>query len=114
LEPPTVPLACVLTDQSPADGAVVAPGADFEVTWTVRNTGIQAWDSNNTDFIFLSGAKLSKDKAIDLPQSVASGESIPLKLTMSSPSDSGVYKTAWTLRSSGTEFCKLTLSIKIK
>jgi hypothetical protein len=114
LEPPSTTYACQLTDQTPADGAVVAPGVDFEVTWTVRNTGVQTWDSNNTDFIFLSGAKLSKAKVADLPQSVTSGGTIDLKLTLSSPVDSGTYKTAWTLRSGNTEFCKLTLTIKIK
>jgi hypothetical protein len=93
---------------------VVAPGKDFEVTWTVVNTGVQSWDSNNTDFIYLSGSKLSKAKAADLPQSVTSGGSIDLKLTMSAPVDSGTYKTAWTLRSGNISFCKLTLTIRIK
>ncbi len=114
MAPPTTTYSCQLTDQTPADGAVVAPGANFEVTWTVRNSGIQSWDPNNTDFIFLSGAKLSKAKAADLPQLVPSGGTIALKLTLTSPADSGTYKTAWTLRSGNISFCKLTLTIKIK
>lgn len=107
-------LACELTAQSPVDNTVYPPGKDFEVKWTVTNIGTELWDARNMDFIYLSGAKIHKTGALDLPKSVPSGTSIDLTVRMKSPSDSGKYTTAWTLQTGKKQFCKLTLAIEVK
>lgn len=112
--PATKDFACSLTDQSPADGAVMSKNQSFSVSWTVQNTGISKWDSNSVDFVYASGAKLTSLKAVDLPKSVAAGESITLKLTMQAPSSADTYKTVWTLESGKDVFCRLDLTIVVK
>jgi len=86
----------------------------FAVTWTVQNTGTTTWDSNTVDFAYASGAKLSPLKAVDLPKSVPSGESVALKLTMVAPGSADSYRTVWTLQSGKNIFCRLDLTIVVK
>lgn len=106
--------ACSLTDQVPGDDAVMSKNQNFSVSWTVQNTGGAAWDSNSVDFIYSSGTKLSPLKAVDLPKSVAAGDSITLKVTMQAPNSPDSYKTVWTLRSGKDTFCRLSISIIVK
>ncbi len=106
-------LACKLLSQSPEDGATMSKNEGFTVGWKVRNTGASTWDSNAVDFIYLSGTKMASSKVVDLPKSVAEGDSITLKVGMNAPSNSGSYKTVWTLRQGKTQFCKLSISIVV-
>ncbi len=111
---PTVNYDCALTAQTPSNGSVVSRNGSFQVNWTVRNTGIQLWDSNTVDFIYSSGNKLSKLKAADLPSTVVTGDTVTLTLTMTAPYPTGTYKTSWTLRAGKVSFCKLTVSVVVK
>ena len=52
-------------------------------------------------------------KAIDLPDSVGPDDTITLKVSMNAPGSDGNYKTVWTLRQGRTEFCRLTINIKV-
>ncbi len=106
-------LACKLVSQSPDDGATMTKNEVFTVSWKVKNTGASTWDSKAVDFIYLSGTKMASVKAVDLPKSIAEGDTITLKLDMTAPSNSGSYKTAWTLRQGKTEFCKLNINIVV-
>jgi Ig-like domain-containing protein len=113
-EPGSGDFSCQLTAQTPEDGAVMKAKQSFTTSWTVLNTGGSAWDANSTDFVFVSGAKLSPLKAADLPQTVASGESTTLKLSMQAPNSADTYKTVWTLHNGKNTFCRVTLSIVVK
>ncbi len=106
--------ACSLISQSPADGATMKKNEAFTVTWKVKNTGAVTWDTNSVDFIYVSGAKLASVKVADLPNSVAVGDTIALKLGMNAPGANGTYKTVWTLHHGKTQFCKVNISIVVQ
>ncbi len=110
---PTTDYACQLTAQSPANKTTMAPKQEFQADWTVKNTGINRWDANGVDFVYLSGDKLSKLMGADLPKSIATGESISLTISMTAPKASGTYKTVWTLQANKTQFCRLSLTIVV-
>lgn len=105
---------CSLSDQTPADGSKMTPNQSFVVSWTVQNTGTATWDSNAIDFVYVNGAKLTSAKTADLPETVASGDSVTLKLTMTAPNSTGNYKTAWSLEKGKNDFCRVTISIIVK
>jgi hypothetical protein len=86
----------------------------FSVSWTVQNTGGAAWDSRSIDFVYTGGTKLSSLKALDLPKSVAPGESVTLKVTMVAPGSPDTYKTVWMLESGKNTFCRLDITIVVK
>lgn len=114
LGPPSKDLSCSLSNQTPGDGAVMSKNQSFSVTWTVQNTGSGTWDSNSIDFAYASGAKLSSSKLLDLPKSVAPGESVKLTVNMVAPGSADTYKTVWALESGKNTFCRLDLTIKVK
>ncbi|MGE5074033.1 MAG: NBR1-Ig-like domain-containing protein [Anaerolineae bacterium] len=103
--------ACKLLDQSPADESTMSKNQVFTASWKLQNTGATTWNTNAVDFVYLSGAKIASVKAADLPKSVDSGDSVTLKLSMTAPSDSGRYKTVWTLQQGKTQFCRVSLTI---
>jgi hypothetical protein len=107
-------LACTLTAQDPPNDATLPGNQAFSTSWTVTNSGSTVWDVNSVDFVYVSGAKLAKAKAADLPKSVGPGDSITLKLSMTAPGAADTYKTVWTLQSGKNAFCRLTVSIKVK
>ena len=104
---------CQLTGQSPVNYATVAAGQDFQMSWSIANMGRKSWDSNNVDFVYLTGARLYKSKGADLPKSVAPGEIITLKITLTSPNKSGTFKTVWALQSGQNVFCTMSVSIVV-
>ncbi len=87
---------------------------NFTASWTVVNSGQATWNTNNVDFVYLSGAKMANVKAADLPKSVAPGQSITLTLSMLAPNTPNSYKTAWTLQQGKIGFCRLTINIVVK
>lgn len=111
LGPASGELGCQLLEQSPGDDAHMAKRQSFTVSWKVQNTGTSTWNSNEVDFVYVSGDKLATVKAVDLPKSVEPGASVTLKVTMTAPADNGKYKTAWNLHQGKQEFCKVNISI---
>ena len=106
--------ACALIDQTPPDDTTMKKNQSFTVKWTVENTGQATWDTNNVDFVYVSGTKMATVRAADLPKSVAPGKSVTLSLSMVAPSSANKYKTVWTLEQGKNSFCKLNISIVVK
>ena len=107
--PPPGSTACVLVSQSPTDGTIVAPGASFDMTWTLQNVGSTIWDENTTDVNFIAaagGTRLSSTDLLDLTQSVSPGSTYSVVVPMSAPSSSGQYGETWSINESSTNFCQ--------
>ena len=104
---------CQITGQSPPNDWHIAAGQDFQVDWTVANVGRKSWDGTNVDFVYLGGARIYKAKGADLPKTVAAGEIVSLKLTMTAPQGSGSYKTSWALQMGQNVFCTMSVMIKV-
>lgn len=104
---------CDLTAQSPGNGTILSPRTDFDAKWTVKNTGTRAWDRNSVDYIYVSGAKIHKIKAYDLPITVAVDDGVTLTVDMVAPAEAGSYTTTWGLRR-GTVFCTFSLRIEVR
>ena len=83
------------------------------MSWSLANMGRKAWDSGSVDFVYLSGARLFKSKGADLPKTVAPGEIVSLKLTMTAPNKSGTFKTVWALQIGQNVFCTMPISIVV-
>ncbi len=109
------PLACQLTAKVPADGTIMKRNQRFTMSWTVQNTGSATWDPNHVDLIYLSGARMGAPKIADLPNGVATSQSVTLTLTMTAPSTPGDYKSVWALQQGkSNNFCKLNINITVQ
>ncbi|MBI5966023.1 MAG: hypothetical protein HY863_21290 [Chloroflexi bacterium] len=106
--------ACRIDSQSPADNAVFAPGADFDATWQVTNTGSDKWDVNSSDYRYISGDKIHKTSAYDFSKTVGVGKTTNIIVDMKAPGNSGTYSTTWKISIGKTKFCTMKLTIVVQ
>jgi len=106
---------CNLLRQAPANGYETTPGANFDVTWAVRNTGTATWESQTFDFIYLKGDEFHKfADGEDLNDIISTDETHDFFLNMVAPSTPGFYQTWWSLVDGHqTPVCILYLSINV-
>ncbi len=102
---------CTVTYEKPGDGTVFKPNKEFDITWTVKNTGTIKWDATWM-FSFFTGTNYSSTPAYPLGVNVAPGESIVLRLDATSPSEGVTYDhpvtflMQWAIQGDGVRFCK--------
>lgn len=86
--------------QSPKDGSVFTRGSDFDLIWTIKNTGLRDWNSSFY-LRYLSGVK-AKNQAGDeytlvyLP-AVERNSTVDIRVDMVAPLNPGSYNTTWQL-----------------
>jgi len=104
--------SCQITNISPASGASLKTGEDFDMVWTVKNVGLKNWDVGTLDLKYDSGDKLQTHGDIfDVNTLVETGKEITLIVDMLVPSTTGTYKASWKLVLDGTSFCTLPVDI---
>jgi hypothetical protein len=100
--------------QSPADGAALSPGADFDLRWEIKNIGTNDW-SSDYDYYYKSGVEGSGADTYDFPSAVNDGDKVTIIIDMVAPSSSGSYSTTWALRNDdGETFKTLTFTFSVK
>jgi hypothetical protein len=107
-------LDCALIWQSPRNGVIYKPDADFTVGWNISNTGTVVWDPDTVEFTYLAGARLHDYDLVRLETSVAPGQAVVLSVHMKAPRNSTLYTTYWVLRRGDTFFCRVGLSIYVE
>lgn len=105
--------SCVVTSQSPADGATIKAKQDFDAVWKVKNVGKEDWDAASIDLVFVSGKNMAGVNGRDINNDVASGKSIKLVVDMTAPAKKGTYTSTWALKKGGNEFCTLSVNIVV-
>jgi hypothetical protein len=84
------------------DHAFVDPGAYFQKTWRIVNSGTCAW-TTSYKLAFVNGDLLNAPRETNLPSAVAPGESVDLTVNMKAPSLPGDYIGDWMLRNAAGE-----------
>lgn len=94
---PAVPLdyACGVTNRKPADNTVYKPGADFDIKWTITNTGTKTIRAG-TDVKYFSGAQMTVVTFVELPE-LKPGESFTVIIDAEAPNKAGKYVMTWTV-----------------
>jgi hypothetical protein len=85
-----------LVSQNIPDGKTFPSGADFDVTWTFKNTGVREW---NTKFYikYLSGDLKPKQDIYMLPNTLAKGHTVAMTADFHAPLNPGRYTSNWAL-----------------
>ncbi len=93
-----------VADVTIPDGTVIAPGTTFTKTWRLTNIGTSTW-TTSYKLVFESGELLGAKTSINLPKSVAPGQSIDLSVDMTAPLTTGTFRGNWKLQNaSGVKF----------
>jgi len=86
----------VTTDVTVPDGTAFKPGASFNKTWTLLNTGSCAWNTSYK-LAYFSGDGMS-GSATTVPATVASGGQVNITVGMVAPSSTGSYTGYWRMQ----------------
>ena len=111
------PAGCInsmtfVADVTITDGHQVAPGEHFRKTWRVYNNGTCTWTPQYS-FVYVSGDQMSGNN-INIPATVAMGQTFDLSVDLIAPSSPGTYKGYWQMRApQGTNFGE-TIWVKIR
>ena len=94
------------------DGHQVSKGERFRKTWRVKNTGTCTWTTSYS-FVFVSGDQMSGQN-INVPTSVAPGQTVDLSVDLIAPSSNGTYKGYWQMRSPQGQNFGETIWVKVR
>ncbi|RJP49171.1 MAG: hypothetical protein C4557_11845 [Anaerolineaceae bacterium] len=86
-----------LEDESIIDGVVLKPGEQFTKTWYIKNTSTCVWDTSYR-IIFWSGDPLGGAYYYNLPQATGPGQTVPISLVLTAPTEDGTYRSEWKLQ----------------
>lgn len=96
----------------------LAPGEEFDVVWTVQNTGLADWDAHHVMFLYAGGTKMHKYKDKQtLPYSIQRGWVHDFALDMRAPKETGWYRTTWVVKqvANGEKtLCTLNVSVYVQ
>ena len=86
------------------DGTNFSAGTPFKKTWRIKNIGTCTWTTSYT-LVFDSGERMGAPAALNLPASVAPGQTVDLSVDMTAPAASGHYFGYWKFKNaSGVSF----------
>lgn len=106
---------CQVTYQNPADNAILPKGAEFEMRWTIKNTGSKSWAADSTDVRFLSGDRVHVGNDVrDMPYDVAAGGMVDLLISMRTPLTPGSYVTNWSLSQGSVSVCRFYVQFQVQ
>lgn len=91
-------LATLESDVTIPDGTVLVGGTSFVKTWRILNSGTCTWNSNY-QLIYTSGNSFSASSTVNLPGTVAPGQTVDLSVSMVAPTALGTYQGYWEFRS---------------
>lgn len=84
---------CTVTAQLPLDNAVYKPNKDFDINWTIVNTGSKTMRAG-LDLEYYSGPLMTNVSFIELP-ALKPGEQYKVVLDAKSPSKEGLQVMTW-------------------
>jgi hypothetical protein len=84
---------CTVTAQLPLDNAVYKPNKDFDINWTIVNTGTKTMQAG-LDLKHYSGPNMAEITNYELP-ALKPGESLKIVLDAKSPAKEGLQVMTW-------------------
>jgi len=87
-------IASFVQDVTIPDGTLINAGDTFQKIWRLQNTGSCTWNTNY-QVVFDRGDLLSAPAIVNMPASVAPGQTVDIPITMDAPTTNGTYSGYW-------------------
>jgi len=100
---------CTVTNQSPLDNAVFKPNKDFDINWTIVNTGTKTMQAG-LDVKYYSGIKMTTITHYELP-AIKPGEKYKVVIDAKSPAKEGLQVMTWIVEG---KLCFPHIAIEVK
>ena len=93
-----------IADVTIPDGTSITAGTPFTKTWRIRNVGSCTWTTSYA-LMFAFGTQMGAPAIVNLPSSVAPGDTMDFSVNLTAPSTPGHYRSYWRFRNaSGVPF----------
>src|SRR5258708_5918607 len=86
-----------IADVNVPDGTLFAPNTPFIKTWRLKNVGTCTWTTSYA-LMFDSGNQMGGPSPVNLPSSVAPGQTVDLSINLNSPNTAGRFIGYWKFR----------------
>jgi len=86
--------SCSVTTNKPTTNQPMNAGQDFDIKWTIKNTGTAAW-YNAIDIKYYSGESMAAGKRAEIKALLKPGETYQLVLDAKAPKSKGPHFMAW-------------------
>ncbi len=85
-----------VSDITVPDGSIVAPGEAFTKTWRLKNIGTCTWTTSYS-LVWTGGDPLGSPRSVNIPATVAPGQTVDVSVSLTAPASPGHYKGLWKL-----------------
>lgn len=100
-----------LVKQFPEDGQTMPTNAGFDMHLTLKNTGTTTW-TTAYKLVYFAGERMGSPADLNMPHSVAPGESVTLVFSLEAPDSAGSKTIIWVMQNAdGKNFYPLNHSI---
>ena len=86
--------SCSVTTNKPTTNQPMNGGQDFDIKWTIKNTGTAAW-YNAIDLKYYSGESMATSKRAEVKKLLKPGETYVMVLDAKAPKSKGPHFMAW-------------------
>ncbi len=106
---------CNLIRTSPSYKSILQRGEDFDVHWTLLNSGTEIWYYETVSGAYRNGVMLHRySGSFKLPTAVKPGETFEITIDMQAPLEPGLYSSIWVLKHDSKDFCWFSVDIEVK
>lgn len=89
--------SCDVIHQRPFDNSEVIHDGQFDIRWTILNTGTKTWDPG-VDVKYFSGPQMSAVTLIEIPVAMEPGDQYDIDLDGIAPSEKGFQVMTWVVQ----------------
>ncbi len=89
--------ACDIINRRPFDNSQFNRGADFDIKWTIVNTGTKTWPPG-VDVHYYSGPIMSTITFAEIPYEMKPGAKFELWMDASAPTEKGFHVMTWVVQ----------------
>jgi hypothetical protein len=107
--------ACAVFSQKPKDYVVMSPRQEFDMKWTLLNTGTKTWTDHSTDYKYVRGERMHQYADVyDINKHVGPGGKLEITLDMVAPKEKGTHVTYWGLANGSQHFCQFYIIVVVQ
>jgi hypothetical protein len=86
--------ACDIIRQRPFDNSEIIHGGDFDIKWTILNTGTKTWDPG-VDVKYYSGPQMTSVTRVEITKAMKPGDQFDIVLDAVAPEKKGFQVMTW-------------------
>ena len=106
--------SCDIAGRRPFDNTEFNPGDDFDIKWTIINTGTKTWDPG-FDVKYFSGPNMSGFTLVEIPVEMKPNAQYQIVMDGTAPTEKGFQVMTWTVSGNGTaQLCYPYVAIIVK